>query len=101
VILTVTLFASGIGLVLAPHSLRHFLLFAHKASFVLWFGAMTIHVLGHLLDTARLAPLGWARRTRRAVAGATARPSAVAPSLVVGAVLGILMLGPTAHYHHL
>jgi hypothetical protein len=101
VILTVVLFASGIGLVLAPHSMRHSLLFAHKASFVLWFGATTIHVLGHLLDTARLAPLDWARRTRRDVAGATARQWALAASLVVGAGLGILMLGPAAHYHHL
>jgi hypothetical protein len=100
VILTVVLFASGIALVLAPHSLRHSLLFAHKASFVLWFGAMTIHVLGHLLDTARLAPRDWARRTRRDVAGATARQWALAVSLVVGAGLGILMLGPAAHYHH-
>jgi hypothetical protein len=101
VILTVILFASGVGLVLAPHSLRHSLLFVHKASFVLWFGAMTIHVLGHLLDTARLAPLDWARRTRRDVAGATARQWALAATLIVGAVLGILMLAPAAHYHHL
>jgi hypothetical protein len=101
VILTVVLFASGIALVLLPHSLRHSLLFAHKASFVLWFGAMTIHVLGHLLDTARLAPLDWARRTRRDVAGASARQWALAVSLVVGAALGMVMLGPTAHYHHL
>jgi hypothetical protein len=101
VILTVVLFASGIALIVAPHSLRHSLLFAHKASFVLWFGAMTLHVLGHLLDTARLAPLDWARRTRRDVTGATARQWALAASLVVGAGLGVLMLGPAAHYHHL
>jgi hypothetical protein len=100
VILTVVLFASGIAVVLAPHSLRHSLLFAHKASFVLWFGAMTIHVLGHLLDMARLAPLDWARRTRQDVAGATARQWALAASLVVGVGLGVLMLGPAAHYHH-
>jgi hypothetical protein len=100
VILTLVLFASGIGLILGPHSLRHSLLFFHKASFVLWFGAMTVHVLGHLLDTARLAPRDWARRTRSDVAGATARQWALAASLVVGAVLGVLMLAPTAHYHH-
>jgi hypothetical protein len=101
VILTVALLASGIGLVLAPHSLRHSLLFAHKASFVLWFAAMTIHVLGHLLETARLAPLDWARRTRRDVAGAKARQWVSAASLIVGAGLGVWMLGPAAHYHHL
>jgi hypothetical protein len=101
VILTVVLLASGIGLVVAPHSLRHSWLFLHKASFVLWFGAMAIHVLGHLLETARLAPLDWARRTRRDVAGASARQWALAISLVVGIALGVLLLGPAAHYHHL
>jgi hypothetical protein len=101
VILTLVLLASGIALILAPHSLRHSLLFVHKASFILWFGAMTLHVLGHLLDTARLAPRDWARRTRRDVAGATARQWALAASLVLGAGLGVLMLAPTSHYHHL
>jgi hypothetical protein len=101
VILTVVLFASGIALIVGPHTWRHTLLFAHKASFILWFAAMTIHVLGHLLDTARLAPRDWARRTRRDVAGATARQWALAISLVAGVLLGLLLLAPTAHYHHL
>ena len=100
VILTVVLLASGVGLLVAPHSLRHTLLFAHKASFVLWFAAMTIHVLGHLVETARLAPKDWVHRTRHDVAGATRRQWALAASLVAGVVLGIVMLGPTAHYRH-
>ncbi len=99
VVLTVAVFVTGIGLIVGPHSLRHSLRFAHKASFILWFGAMTVHVLGHVIDTARLAPLDWARRTRHDVAGATARQWALAASLVIGAVLGIWMLGPAAHYH--
>jgi hypothetical protein len=99
VLLTIAVLATGIGLIAGPHSLRHSLRFAHKASFILWFGAMTIHVLGHLIDTARLAPLDWARRTRHDVAGASARQWAPAASLVIGAVLGIWMLGPAAHYH--
>jgi hypothetical protein len=40
VALTVVLFGSGVALILAPHSLRHELLFVHKASFVLWFAAI-------------------------------------------------------------
>jgi hypothetical protein len=100
VILTVALFASGIGLVLAPHSLRHTLRFAHTASFVLWAGAMTIHVLGHVVETARLAPLDWVRRTRRDVAGAGARQWALAASLIVGVALGFAMLGPATHYRN-
>ena len=38
------------------HSERSQMLFVHKASFVLWFGSMTLHVVAHLFDTARLAP---------------------------------------------
>jgi hypothetical protein len=101
VVLTLVLLVSGIALIVGPHSERHSLLFIHKASFILWFGVMTIHVLGHLIDTARIAPLDWARRTRRDVAGATARQWGLAVSLVVGAVLGLVMLGPAAGYHHL
>ena len=100
VILTVVLLASGVALVVGPHSLRHTLLLMHKASFVLWFGAMTIHVVGHLVETARLAPKDWAHRTRHDVAGATARQWALAASLVAGVVLGVVMLGPAAHYRH-
>jgi hypothetical protein len=34
------------------------------------------------------------------VAGAGARQWALAASLVVGVVLGVVMLGPAAHYRH-
>ena len=100
VILTVVLLASGVALVVGPHSLRHTLLFMHKASFVLWFGAMTIHVVGHLVETARLAPKDWVHRTRHDMAGAGARQWALAASLVAGVILGVVMLGPAAHYRH-
>lgn len=100
VILTLVVLASGVGLVIGPHSLRHTLLFVHKASFVLWFGAMTVHVLGHLVETARLAPKDWVYRTRHDVAGTGARRWALAASLVAGVVLGVVMLGPAAHYRH-
>lgn len=98
VVLTVLLLGSGVALVLAPHSGGSQLLFIHKASFVLWLGAMTIHVLGHLLETARLAPLDLARRTRSQIAGASARQWLIVISLVVGVGLGVVMLGPAAHY---
>jgi hypothetical protein len=104
VLLTVALLASGVALVFGPHSRRHLLLQVHKASFVLWFGAMTIHVLGHVLETARLAPLDWMRRTRGEVSGATARQWVLAGSLAAGAVLGFLSVGAAHTYvpfgHH-
>lgn len=92
VVLTGVVVGSGIALLVVPHSLRNQLFFIHKASFVLWFGAMAIHVLAHLTDTARLAPADIMRRTRTQVRGAGARLWTVAVSLVIGAVLGMVML---------
>jgi hypothetical protein len=100
VVLTVILLASGVALVLAPHALGGRLLFIHKASFFVWFAAMTIHVLGHIVETAKLAPLDLGRRTRAQVAGASARQWALVATLAVGSVLGVVMLGPTATYLH-
>jgi hypothetical protein len=93
VLLTVVLFASGVGLLLVGRSWLPLLLKVHKASFILWFGAMTIHVLGHLGEVFRLAPRDWLRRTRRDVTGAGARQWLIAASLVVGILLGVLFLG--------
>ena len=92
VVLTLLVFASGIALLLVPHSLRQSVYFVHKASFVLWFGAMAIHVLGHLLETGRLAPADLARRTRRQVRGAGARLWAQAGCLAVGILLAVAMV---------
>lgn len=98
VVLTIILLGSGIALVFSPNAAGGRLLFIHKASFVLWFGVMVIHVLGHILETAKLAPLDWVRRSRSQVAGASARQWTLAASLAVGLVLGALMLGPASHY---
>ena len=98
VILTVVLFASGVGLLLAGRGWLPLLLKVHKASFVLWFGAMTIHVLGHLGEVFRLAPRDWLRRTRRDVTGAGPRQWLIAASLVAGAMLGFLLLARTGHW---
>jgi hypothetical protein len=93
VVLTVVVLGSGVALLVAGSAWQRSLLLLHKASFVLWFGAMTIHVLGHIADTARLAPRDWMRRTRRDVAGAGLRQWTIASSLAVGVLLGFLLLG--------
>lgn len=95
-ILTVMVLASGVALLLAPSSWSVQLLFVHKASFVLWFCAMAVHVLGHLAEVARLAPRDWLRRTRRDVSGAGGRQWLIAASLVAGILLGLAMLGRIA-----
>jgi hypothetical protein len=64
VILTLVLLFSGVGLLLVSRPWLPLLLKVHKASFVLWFAAMTIHVLAHLGEVVRLAPRDWLRRGR-------------------------------------
>src|SRR5271166_1577104 len=90
VVLTLALFGSGIALLFSSGQWRADLQFLHKASFVLWFGAMTIHVLLHLRDTASLAPRDWYGRARGEIAGAGARQWLLVASLAIGALLGML-----------
>ena len=94
IVLTVVLLASGGGLVMLPMSFRQELFFVHRASFILWIAAMSVHVLGHLGETIRLGPRDWFRRSRREVAGATVRQWTLAWSLVVG---GLLAAGTTPY----
>lgn len=89
VVLTVVLMVSGIALLLAPVSTRSGLLTLHKASFVLWFIAMAVHVLGHIIDTARLAPRDFYWRTRHQVRGAGRRQWLLVGALGLGLVLAV------------
>ncbi len=93
VVLTLAVILTGIALLVVGPSLRGEMLFLHKATFVLWFGAMVVHVLGHLLETARFAPRDWLYATRRDVTGAGARRWAVVTSVALGVPLGLLLLG--------
>jgi hypothetical protein len=73
VVLTASVLATGIALLLGALSWRSQLLVLHRASFLVWFFVMTLQVLGHLLDSARSAPRDWLCRTRHHVDGAGAR----------------------------
>ena len=98
IVLTAVVFASGLGLVWASRSWHDRMLLAHKAGFVLWFGAMTIHVLGHVVETARLAPRDWMSRTRHDVARAGLRQWALVSSVALGLLLGVVTYGHTGHF---
>jgi hypothetical protein len=87
VVLTVAVLASGIGLLYSPAGIRSPLFRIHQASFVLWFAVLAIHVLGHLKDTAKLAPRDLYWRTRRQVTGASLRQWTVAASIGIGVLL--------------
>ena len=91
VVLTVILLASGVALGYTHGSTASTVLFVHKASFVLWFGAMTIHVLGHIAETARTGPRDWTRS--RPVRGVNWRRSSLVVSVAAGVLLGVWGLG--------
>jgi hypothetical protein len=93
IIITVILFATGIALLYVKGSLLSTMYFLHRASFVLWFCAMTVHVIGHIGDTAKLAPRDFLYRTRRKVAGANLRNIALLTSLAFGVILGFWFIG--------
>jgi hypothetical protein len=90
--LTIVLFASGILLLFVPLTWRGNLLLLHQASFVLWFACMTIHVLGHVRETAQLSTRDWVRRTRVTVAGSRWRRLAITTSLVGGVILAFVTI---------
>ncbi len=89
VVLTLAVLGSGIALLLSPSSMRSELLLVHKATFILWLGAMAIHVLGHLVETLQVAPKDFYWRTRSQVRGAGKRQWALVGSLVIGALLAV------------
>jgi hypothetical protein len=85
VVLTVAVLATGVALGFAGRG-HHTLLQLHKASFILWFGATTIHVLGHALETPRLAIADWAQSSQQA-AGRVSRVILVVAALILGLAL--------------
>jgi hypothetical protein len=76
-------------------------MFLHKASFVLWFGVMTIHVLVYAPRLPRLL-LGGGRtafeRTGAVLAGRTARLLLLAASLACGLLLAAATVHLTARW---
>jgi hypothetical protein len=96
---TVAVLATGVGALFAAHA--HWLAFAHKVTFIVWFAAMSVHVLGHALETPALAFADWHRTRRLQVAGASARLALLAAALVGALSLAVLSTGWAHHWHKL
>jgi hypothetical protein len=94
VVTTVVLFGSGVALVATGR--RGLLLGLHKVSFVAWFAAMTVHVLGHVLELPRAAFRDWWRRDT--LGGRRARQLLLGGALAAGAVLAVLTLPLADHW---
>jgi hypothetical protein len=95
VVSTIALFASGVAVVATG---RHGLLLGlHKASFVIWLGATTIHVLAYVLRLPGLVGADLRRSDR--LPGVRLRQGALAAAVVGGATLAVWAL-PYAHQWH-
>ena len=96
---TVALFATGIAVVAIGHG--GLLLGLHKASFIVWVAAMSVHVLAHVLKLPRLVAFDWRRGDR--LGGRRLRQLALAASLVVGVTVAVATLPLADHWqdrHH-
>jgi hypothetical protein len=95
---TLTLFGTGVAL-LAVGPGRGAVLGLHKASFVVWFGATSIHVLAYARRTGVHAFADWGRAR---LGGAGWRAALVVGALAVGIVVALATLplaGPWLHWH--
>lgn len=105
VLTTLALLGTGVGWWLqGPGSAFGFW---HRATFVLWLGVMTIHVLAHVWRAGRLAraDVGTRRARRAARPGPGVRQVTVFGAMAAGvavafAARGLEGLGPWLHFHH-
>jgi hypothetical protein len=91
---TVGVFATGVALLIAGPDHRNPWLLLHKGTFIIWVGAMSLHVLGHLPAVARA--LGIGRKGEEQLAGAApgtaGRWIAITGGLVAGLILAIVLI---------
>jgi hypothetical protein len=90
VVTTVAVLATGVALLLLGPDHRSPWMQLHKASFILWFAVMTVHVLGHIVETVRIAPRDWTPRGPQ-IARTGVRRSALVLALVAGVLLAVLV----------
>ena len=88
VVSTITLFGSGVALIAIGH--HGLLLQLHKASFVVWFGAMSAHVLWHVWKLPQLA--------LDRLPGRGLRLAAVGAALGAGLVLAVATVPLADHW---
>ena len=92
---TLSLFASGVGLVVLDRGEGR-LLSLHSLSFKVWFVLMTVHVLAYLVRTLRVGPADWRRNAELVVAGARSRRAALTGALLAGVIVALATY-PTQH----
>ena len=99
VLSTVLLLASGVALLFFTGQWQQRMLTVHKASFILWFAAMTVHVVAHIVETAQLSARDWVPQQTRSLPMAAARRWMLAATVLAGALLGAWGLGHIGGWH--
>jgi hypothetical protein len=94
---TIALLATGIVLIVEKPG-GGLTLLLHKASFVVWVGALGAHVLAHLGRLPRALRSDLAGRD--AVAGSRVRFLLVAGAVVIGAIAAVALLPQSAAWVH-
>jgi len=96
VLASVALLGTGVGLLIVGPAHSQPLRDIHQATFIAWFALMTVHVLGHLLETYHLGLADVRSTEGPRPTGAGARRGLVAASLLLGLGLGAASL----HWNH-
>jgi hypothetical protein len=93
IIFTAAVLVTGVALIVVGPAQPSLLLTAHQFSFFVWFGLMTLHVLGHVKEAAVLSRWDWwPRADRSRPRGKGQRRGLVAISVVAGVGLGTALL---------
>lgn len=98
VVMTVTVLATGVALMVVGHRSRQLLLL-HKASFIVWGMVFAVHFLAYLPRVVRSLRSDWAANRRGAVPGAGPRAMIVAASLGAGFALALSVLSLITGWH--
>jgi len=96
VVTTAAVLGTGIAAVVENHN-AHWLVQAHKASFIVWFAAMTVHVVGHAVETPGLAFADWRRSRRNEAPRASTRLTALALTSLTSIALAFASLDWARH----
>jgi hypothetical protein len=98
VITTITVFATGVVLLLSGR--RSDLVFnVHKVSFIVWGAFFAVHFLAHAPQTARSLQTGWTRASRRRVEGSELRLALLIASIGGGLALALAALSLITGWH--
>jgi hypothetical protein len=101
IITSLAVLGTGVALAVTGPRAGHWLLL-HKASFVLWFGVLAIHVLAYAWRLPRILLRGPGDEARAAVPGGSIRWFLVGVSLLGGLVIAVLtvhLAGPWLAVH--